>query len=315
MALEIPRLQELNGLWLIDTQHLGNPGTVGSYLLPGEDGRFALVETGPGSTLEALEAGITEAGFALSGLEAILLTHIHLDHAGAAGALAARSGAAVYVHEVGAPHLADPSRLLASAKRIYGAQMGPLWGAVKAVPEAQLRPLAGGETLRVLGRELRVIHTPGHASHHVSYLLDDGSLFTGDAADIRLPGSAVIRPALPPPDIDLETWEASVAAMRAARPARLLLTHFGVVDEAEGHLRQVPERNRRWAEAILEGMRAGEDEAALEARTAALGDAELAAEGAPPEVVARHQATSNYRMTVQGASRYWSKHRPARLAP
>lgn len=310
----MPLVQDLAGVYALDTRYQGLEGTVGSYLLPGESGRFALVETGPASTLATLERGIREAGFAPEDVSDILLTHIHLDHAGAAGALAAASGARVFVHERGAPHLADPSRLLASAERIYGEAMDELWGRVTPVAESQLRPLAGGETLRVLGHQLRAIDTPGHASHHLAYLLDGEALFTGDAAGIRLVGSAVIRPALPPPEVDLESWQASVERMLEVRPRRLLLTHFGEVEDAEGHLRAVPERNRHWAQVILAGMRRGEDDETLVQRIAAVGRAELEADGASPEVVARHEATSNYRMTVMGLTRYWRKHHPERLS-
>lgn len=311
--LKIPAVQDLGGIYLIDTRHMGYSGTVGAFLIPAEGG-FLLVETGPGSTLEALTAGIAAVGYSLHQLTAILLTHIHLDHAGAAGALAQASGAPVYVHARGARHLADPSRLLASAERIYGALMDTLWGEMRPVPEAQLRPLSGGETLDLAGQRLHVLYTPGHASHHVSYLLNHEAMFTGDAAGIKLSGSSVIRPALPPPEVDLEAWEASLDAMIAASPKRLLLTHFGQVDEAIPHLQQVASRNRTWAEEILKGMQQHEDEAALIARISRLGNQELIEDAAPPEVVRRHRLTSDYQMTVMGVTRYWQKHHPERIA-
>lgn len=313
MAQGVPLVQDLGGVFLLDTRHLGGEGTVGAYLLPGTGGAFALVESGPSVCLPTLEEAVREAGFKPEGLTDVLVTHIHFDHAGASGTLAKRYGARVYVHEVGAPHLADPSRLVASATRIYGDEMDRLWGPLEPVPEGQLKAVEGGETLVVLGRRLNALYTPGHASHHLSYLLDDGSLFTGDAAAIKFAGSAVIRPATPPPEVDLETWEASLARMLAFSPRRLLLTHFGEVADAAAHLQAVSARNRTWAEAILEGLRAGEDDEALRARIAAVGDAELAADGAPPEVVARHRATSNYEMTVMGLRRYWQKRHPEKV--
>lgn len=312
MKPEIPEIADLGGVYLIDTQHMGYRGTVGVFVLPLEDG-FALVETGPGSTLATVKARLAALGYRLSQLRAILLTHIHLDHAGAAGALALESGAPVYVHARGARHLAAPARLWESAQRIYGELMVPLWGEMQPVPEAQLRPLRGGEVLELAGLHLTVLDTPGHASHHLSYLLADGTMVTGDAAGIKHVGSSVIRPALPPPEVDLEAWERSLAAMQAAQPRRLLLTHYGEVTEAEAHLKQVAQRNRTWAEAILEGMQAGEDEPALVERIRRLGELELAADGAHPEVIARHQLTSNYQMTVMGVVRYWQKHHPERL--
>jgi glyoxylase-like metal-dependent hydrolase (beta-lactamase superfamily II) len=308
----VPSVQQLGGLYLIDTEQMGRLKTVGVFLLPAADGRFALIETGSAVSLPVLEAGIRQAGFAPEALAAILVTHIHLDHAGAAGVLAQRYGAEVYVHQAGAPHLADPSRLLASAERIYGADMARLWGEVMAVPEAQLRELAGGERLRVLGHELRVLYTPGHASHHLCFLFGD-TLFTGDAAAIKLPGSPVIRPATPPPEVNLELWEASLDAMLALRPARLLLTHFGQVNEPQTHLALVKERNRSWAEAILAGLQTGEDDMALIRRITALGEAELRAAGASAEMIALHSETSSYPMTVTGLKRYWLKHHPKQL--
>jgi glyoxylase-like metal-dependent hydrolase (beta-lactamase superfamily II) len=311
-APEIPAVQNLDGVHLIDTRHMGNSGTVGVFVVPAEGG-FLLVETGPGSTLETLLGGIESVGYEPGHLKAILVTHIHLDHAGAAGTLAQLSGAPVYVHEQGARHLADPSRLLESAARIYGELMDTLWGEMRPVPEAQLRSLSGGETLDLAGRRLQVFYTPGHASHHVSYLLDHEALFTGDAAGIKLTGSAVIRPALPPPEVDLKAWETSLKAMMAANPRRLLLTHFGQVDEALSHLQQVAVRNMSWAEEILKGMQLGEDDTALIERISRLGDHELTQDNAHPEVIKRHRLTSNYQMTVMGVTRYWQKRQPERL--
>jgi glyoxylase-like metal-dependent hydrolase (beta-lactamase superfamily II) len=310
--LHIPTVQDLGGVYLLDTRHMGNEGTVGVFLLPLAEG-FCLIETGPGSTLPTIKQGISEAGFKLQDLQAILLTHIHLDHAGAAGALAAETGAAVYVHSSGYKHLADPSRLMASAERIYGTEMERLWGTMSATPEVQLRVLQGGERLELGSRSVQVLYTPGHASHHVAYLLDEGSLFTGDAAGIRMVGSSVIRPALPPPEVDLEAWRQSIQMLLEARPRRLLLTHFGEVLDAEAHLWAVPMRNQTWADEILRGLRAGETEADLVRRIAALGSKELEAEQTPAEVIQRHQQTSNYQMTVLGLTRYWQKTHPEAL--
>lgn len=313
--MTIPSAQRLGEVFLLDTRHAGNEGTVGVYLLPGEGGSFALIECGPAVCIPALEEAIGEAGFEPEGLAAILLTHIHLDHAGASGTLAQRYGAKVYVHEVGAPHLVDPSRLMASATRIYGEAMDTLWGPLEAVPKEQLHALEDGERLTLFGRRVRALYTPGHATHHLSYFMDgvDGSMLTGDSAAIKLPGSAVVRPATPPPEVDLEAWDASLDRMIGARPERLLLTHFGEVGGANEHLEEVKVRNREWAGVILDGLKAGEDDLALEARIAAVGDGELAKDGAPPEVIARHRVTSNYEMTVTGLKRYWQKHHPERL--
>lgn len=312
---DIPQVQDLGGLFLLDTQHMGYPGTVGVYLLPGAAGTFALVESGPGSTLETVLAGVQEAGFAPEKLTGVLVTHIHLDHAGAAGTLAQRYGAEVYVYENGAGHLLDPSRLLASATRIYGDRMGELWGEMESVPQHLLRPVRDGETLEILGHRVGVLYTPGHASHHVGYLLDKTRLFTGDAAGIRLPGATTVRPALPPPELDLETWSRTIQAMRQVGPEELLLTHFGRVDDVETHFRDLEHQHRAWSETILEGMNSGEDDAALAARIAKLSREALLAEGASEATIARHSVTSSDAMTVMGVKRYWQKVHPERLAP
>ena len=311
--VSIPLVQDLGGVYLLDTRQMGVEGIIGVFLIPGPGNSFILVETGAGSTLPTIKRGIAEAGFELQGLSAILLTHIHLDHAGAAGALAQETGAKVYVHARGAPHLNDPSRLLASATRIYGDRMDALWGTIVPIPAAQLEVLSGGETLDILGHRFEALYTPGHASHHLTFLLNGGALFTGDAAGVYLTGSSVLRPALPPPEIDLETWRESVATMLAAAPKRLLLTHFGEVKNAQAHLRAVPERNQTWADVILEGLQRGDNTDALVKRISDFGNAELRADGAPPEVVKRHQTTSNYTMTAAGVERYWRKFHPNKV--
>ena len=310
---DLPLVQDFSGVFLLDTRHGGLQGTVGSYLLPGEGGRFALIESGPASTLPTLLEGIREAGFEPENLSDVLVTHIHLDHAGAAGTLARENGAAVWVHENGAPHLVDPSRLLSSARRVYGDEMEALWGAVEAVPEAQVRALSDGDTFELFGHSVRVLETPGHASSHLSYLLDGKTMFTGDAAAIKLPGSEVVRPATAPPEIDLEAWEESLNAMRDAAPERLLLTHFGEVRDVAAHLEKVRERTHAWAEEVLAGLQAGENDAALVARISRTGEAELEADGASPEARVRHRTTSNDEMSAAGLKRYWQKRHPERI--
>jgi glyoxylase-like metal-dependent hydrolase (beta-lactamase superfamily II) len=305
-------IQHLNGIYLLDTNHVGFTGTVGVYVLPGDNG-FALIETGPGSTLSTIKQSIASLGLELAKLKAILVTHIHLDHAGAAGQLVQETGATLYVHERGAPHLVDPSKLVASAERIYGDLMQPLWGTMVPAPKEKVVALVGGERLNILGHDVDVIYTPGHASHHVVFLLEGETMFTGDAAAIYFEGSSVIRPALPPPEVDLEIWQDSVNKMLAAKPKRLLLTHYGEVQDAETHLHQVIERNQQWAELILAGMKNGEDAKGLEHHLHTVSLQELATDGASPEVIQRHLITSNDEMTVMGVTRYWQKHHPEKI--
>jgi glyoxylase-like metal-dependent hydrolase (beta-lactamase superfamily II) len=222
-------------LRLIDVRHLGRDRVIGCWELDG-----VLVDPGPASSLASLIEALDEPP------RAVLLTHIHLDHAGGTGTLVRRwPEVPVYVHERGAPHLADPSRLLASATRLYGAEMERLWGEVAPVPEANLRPLAGGE--EVLG--FRVTYTPGHASHHVSYLHSaSGQAFVGDVAAVRIPPAEFVLPPTPPPDIDLALWEASLDEIAGWSPAALCLTHFGRVEDSAAHIETVRERLREQAE-------------------------------------------------------------------
>jgi glyoxylase-like metal-dependent hydrolase (beta-lactamase superfamily II) len=221
---------------VIDVKHLGRPHVIGCWEVDG-----MLVDPGPESSLPTLLEALGEER-----PRALLLTHIHLDHAAATGAMVRRwPGLEVYVHERGAPHLIDPSKLLASAGRLYGDQMERLWGEIVPVPEANVKPLAGGE--QVLG--MRVAYTPGHASHHVSYLHEEsGTAFVGDVAAVRIPGVELIVPPTPPPDIDVEIWENSIGLVESWQPERLALTHFGQIDDPAPHLTRVRERLREEAQ-------------------------------------------------------------------
>ena len=225
---------------VIDTMHLGRPHVIGCWQV-GD----ALVDPGPESSLDTLLEALGEEQ-----PQAILLTHIHLDHAAATGALVRRwPNLEVYVHEVGAPHLIDPSRLLASAERLYGDQMERLWGEIVPVPAQNVTVLRGGETVH----GMRVAYTPGHASHHVSYLHEEsGTAFVGDVAAVRVPGSNFIVPPTPPPDIQIETWEESISTVEGWQPERLALTHFGAIEEPQEHLGIVRQRLREEAELARE---------------------------------------------------------------
>jgi glyoxylase-like metal-dependent hydrolase (beta-lactamase superfamily II) len=231
----IRRIDE--GLVQIDLQFGQMDGVIAAYLLHG-GGEAALVEVGPTTTRAVLEAGVHAAGLEMEDVDRLLVTHIHLDHAGAAGPLMRdyprlRLG----VHPVGAPHLADPSRLVASATRIYGDQMGPLWGEVAPIPTDRIDVLTDGEALDVAGRRLVARFTPGHASHHVAFIDEaSGTVFTGDVGGVRIQGTIYVCPPTPPPDIDPAAWAESVAILRAAGARRLALTHFGVFDDVDAHL-------------------------------------------------------------------------------
>jgi glyoxylase-like metal-dependent hydrolase (beta-lactamase superfamily II) len=215
---------------VIDVEHLGRPHVIGCWEVDG-----ALVDPGPESSLATLLAALGDEE-----PRAVVLTHIHLDHAAATGAIVRRwPEIEVYVHEYGARHLVDPSRLLASAERLYGDAMEHLWGEIVPVPERNVRALAGGES--VLG--MRVAYTPGHASHHVCYLHEEsGTAFVGDIAAVLIPGTNLVVPPTPPPDIDVETWKDSIGTVEGWSPERLAVTHFGAIDSPGEHLATVRDR-------------------------------------------------------------------------
>ena len=250
-----------------------------------------LIDPGPECSLPTLLEALGEER-----PRALLLTHIHLDHAAATGALVRRwPDLEVYVHERGAPHLIDPSKLLASAERLYGNQMQRLWGEIVPVPEANVKPLAGGE--RVLG--MHVAYTPGHASHHVSYLHEEsGTAFVGDVAAVRLPGVDLIVPPTPPPDIDVETWEDSIATVESWAPERLALTHFAAIEDPSPHLAQVRERLREEAQLARD---LPEDE--YEQRHRALVATRAESTDAAKELIQCVPPEYQWR----GLDRYWSK--------
>jgi glyoxylase-like metal-dependent hydrolase (beta-lactamase superfamily II) len=223
---------------VIDLHHLGRERVIGCWQV-GD----VLVDPGPSSCLETLLAALGDER-----PRALLLTHIHLDHAGASGSLARMwPELEVYVHERGAPHLADPEKLLRSAERLYGDDMDRLWGEFVAVPEDRLRVLSGGESL--FDGAFEVAYTPGHASHHVSYLHSGGTAFVGDVGGVQIVPGAPAIPPTPPPDIDLEAWQESIALIRGWRPERLAMTHFGAADDVDAHLDEVAGRLTRWGEA------------------------------------------------------------------
>jgi len=234
---------------LVDLEHMGKPESVAACILETRDGPV-IVDPGPSSTLGKLEAGLAGLGYGLADVSALLITHIHLDHAGASGTLArANPRLQVYVHEAGAPHVVDPSKLLSSATRLYGERMAVLWGEVVPVSARQVRVLVGGERLALGGRDIEVAYTPGHAWHHVSYFEAASRVaFVGDTAGIFGPRLPVVLPVTPPPDFDLEAWLASIHLIRQWDPERIVLTHYGPVGEPAYHLETLRSGILAWAE-------------------------------------------------------------------
>lgn len=250
---------------IIDLHFQGREHAIATAVLRGPQG-LTLIDPGPTSCLPALEDGLGRLGGTLRDVRLILLTHIHLDHAGATGSIVARvPHVRVAVHERGAPHMIDPVKLIASATRLYGDRMETLWGAFEPVPAGQVQILTGGERLDVGGRPVRVAYTPGHAVHHVSYLDEsDGTAYVGDTVGVRVVGDYTIA-ATPPPDINLELWDRSLTTIDAWNPASLLLTHFGTVAGARAHIagfREVLAKTAEIARESLTGEGSDEDRAA-----------------------------------------------------
>lgn len=303
-----------DGLWQISLPFQDEEEIIGSYLLAGNN-ELALIDPGPGSTLETLFEGIHAAGFDGQELTHILLTHVHLDHAGVAGSLARRvPKAQVLVHQFGEPHLLDTSRLVASAQRIYGERMQSLWGEIEAVPAEQLRALEGDEILNVAGRRLEVHYAPGHAIHHVIFFdVHSGELFAGDVAGVRLQGIDFVRPPTPPPDLDLEAWSVSLDLIKRLRPDVLYIGHYGAVKNITSHIASLRERLYGWGDFVLGAMNEGKQEEEIITLLIKQANPELERVSRTFHDVVRYDIATNYPMTVQGYMRYWRTKHPEKL--
>jgi glyoxylase-like metal-dependent hydrolase (beta-lactamase superfamily II) len=256
----------------LDLRHLGSERVIGVYLVDTGDG-LALFDCGPSTCVAELKLRLEEQGLALTDVRHLLLSHIHLDHAGAAGVLVREHpGLQVHVSPIGAPHLVDPSRLEASARRLYGEAFDKLWGELAPVPEENVHVVGD----RVLG--LDCFPSPGHASHHVCYVDEDGTLYAGDAAGVRIAPDSVVWPVSPPPDVDVEGWERTLDEIERRAPERLALIHFGIFEDIDYHLSETRRELRAWADLVAAG--ATEDEF-VEAARANVGDAPYYEHAAP----------------------------------
>lgn len=297
------------GIRYLDLEFLDVKGVIAAAVIEGANG-IALIDPGPTTSLAALKKGLLDAGYELGDVRAVLLTHIHLDHAGATGTLVRQyPGIRVFVHERGARHMADPAKLIDSATRLYGAEgMARMWGEFLPVPAASMQALAGGERIDVCGRALDVAYTPGHASHHVSYLDQaSGVAFVGDVAGGRLGRATFVMTPTPPPDIDLAVWQLSIDRLLAWQPRTLFLTHFGPSPLAPAdHLGELSARLPRVAAFAKEAMAQGADD---DARIALFRD-EMRRE------LRRHMSDADadgYELAMpfdhcfSGLQRYWQK--------
>jgi glyoxylase-like metal-dependent hydrolase (beta-lactamase superfamily II) len=302
-----------DGITGVDTRMAGKTSITSAYLLHGDEP--ALVETGPTTSAEAVTVGLDAIGLSADDLAHIVVTHIHLDHAGGVGTLARQfPQATVWVHERGAPHLADPARLVASATRVYGEErLARLFGPVEPVPSDRLRAVSDGDHITLGDRQLDVMYTPGHASHHVA-LVDSrsGAVFTGDALGIHLPDDRVLRPATPPPDIDVQAGLQSIDRIRERARSVLLFSHFGPVEEVDELCTIAASRLRKWADIVRDALRETDDVD----RVAELLTRRTATEFEGVESVdpTRYDVLSDMRMNAAGLVRYWKK-RAEREAP
>ena len=296
-----------DGITGIDTKMVGRYLVTSAYLVEADEP--ALIETGPQTSAEAVLRGLDRLGFGPRDLAHIVVTHVHLDHAGGAGTIAATfPNATVWVSERGAPHLADPSRLVESTARAYGPErMREMFGIVEPIAAERLRSLADGDTITLGTRRLEVLYTPGHASHHVA--LHDGAtgaVFTGDALGVHLPDVGVLRPATPPPDFDLELACQSIERIRT-RGDLLLLSHFGPVAEVD-HICEVATRRLiDWSHDVRSALELDDDLDRIVGILERRGAVEYREDSGEPIDMERYDLLSSIRMNAIGMIRYWRK--------
>jgi glyoxylase-like metal-dependent hydrolase (beta-lactamase superfamily II) len=282
----------------LDLVHRGAERVIGCYLLETDEGP-ALFDCGPSRCVPQLKRRLEEHGLGVGDLRHLLLSHIHLDHAGAAGVLVRENPELqVHVSEIGAPHVVDPSRLETSARRLYGDELDELWGELAPAPEANVHP-AGS---RVVG--LDCFPAPGHASHHICYLDADGTLYAGDAAGVRIQPSRPVLPPTPPPETDVAAWKTTLDEIERRAPARLALIHFGVAEDPERHVAELRTRLEEWSSRVRDGV----DEGAF----VAAAEEELAESGAPAGL---YEQAMPFWQSYAGLKRYWEKRREREAAP
>jgi len=290
----------------IDLNFLGRPGTIAAYLVPHEDGAI-LVETGPCSTIDNLIAGIHKLGYVRSAITDVFLTHIHLDHAGAAGWWA-NHGARIHVHENGAPHLVNPEKLLASAGRLYGGMMDTLWGEFIPVHESSLAIMHDQEVTKVSNLSILALDVPGHANHHLAYLVGD-ACFSGDIGGIRLNQRQYLSLPMPPPDFYLEKWRDSIGYIQKYAPRRIVPTHFGVYSDATWHLQAVLDELDEVETWIESRLPLDQPLEVLRQQFIEFEQNRATKYGVEKEVVEAQQIANPSFMSADGIYRYWNKYR------
>ena len=291
---------------IIDLNFQGHSQTVAAFLIETSAGPV-LLETGPHSMWSNLVRGVNAAGYDMSDIRHVLLTHIHLDHAGASWALA-QQGATVYVHPVGAPHLIDPERLMASARRIYREDMDRLWGDMQAIPEERVKLIDHEATVQVGQSVFRAWHTPGHAVHHIAWQLDH-VLFTGDVGGVKINDVQVVPPC-PPPEFQLEDWLNSLALIRRLNPDMLYLTHFGPVEDVNTHLDVLEATLHDWAGWMKTRWERGDSPETILPEFRQYVIDQLRRAGADEANLVRYETANPVEMNLTGLLRYWKKRSP-----
>jgi glyoxylase-like metal-dependent hydrolase (beta-lactamase superfamily II) len=290
----------------IDLNFQGIHNAIAAYLIKHDHGAV-LVESGPGSTMSALEKAINGLGLQLSEITHVLLTHIHLDHAGAAGKLA-QSGATVCVHPAGAPHMINPDKLLASASRIYGDKMDSLWGEFMPVPEDKIRMINHYDELDIHGLKFKALHSPGHAEHHICYLFED-ICFSGDVGGVRIPGYPYLRVPMPPPELNFDKWYGTLTMLRETGMKRIAPTHFGIFEDPDWHISQVESSLKaieNWMETVMPDDPPIE---VLREKFINLMEAESSKLEMDAQVKKDYDLANPLGMSADGLQRYWRKHR------
>jgi len=299
-----------SGISYVDLHFRGVPRIIATAVLHGPGG-VALVDPGPSSTLPALRTALSAAGIPIADITSILLTHIHLDHAGATGTIVKENPSIrVYVHERGVPHMADPEKLIASATRLWGDAMDRLWGEMRPVPAEAMTGISGGERIRAGGREIDILYTPGHASHHVSYFCGDaGIAFVGDTAGMKLTPDGLVLPPTPPPDIDLDLWSRSLDAIGNLRAETLFVTHFGPHSPVQAHIAEMTSHLAVASELVRTSLSM---EAPDEAREAWFAEElrTLLRRRLPPDRAADYEVAGQFDLSWRGLARYWQKREP-----
>jgi glyoxylase-like metal-dependent hydrolase (beta-lactamase superfamily II) len=305
-----PEMRELGeGRLLLDLDFRDTEGLVAAYLLPSEGG-WTLIETGPTTCRPALLEGLRRAGVAPEEVRRVFVTHIHLDHAGGIGALVdSLPRAQFYAHELGVPHLVDPARLIASARRAWGSAADPLWGPILPTPPARIQGLRGGERFPLLGGDLQVLPTPGHARHHLAFFDTRlKGIFTGDGAGVRLERSVHLRPAVPPPDLDLDLLFASVERMRQTEPRLVMFSHFGPSPDGAGDLARYRGIVVDWRDAALRAAQENPDPEFIARRLEEHDAVTLRRENVSPSEAERESLVSGYDLAAKGFLRYFQTH-------